>query len=76
MLGFHEARACESRLRVVFEDDEVSFGFPTMATLGDVADWVAGLAKFHDGALVAVDVKMPRRAASSIASTGVSHGTH
>jgi len=40
MRGFHEARASESRLRVVFEDDQVSFGFPTLATLGDVADWV------------------------------------
>ena len=76
MLGFHEARASESRLRVVFEDDEVSFGFPTMATLGDVADWVEGLAKLHDSALVAIDVKMPRRAARFIASTGATHGTH
>ena len=66
----------KSRLRVVFEDDQVCFGLPAMATLGDVADWVAGLAKLHDSALVAIDVKMPRRAASSIASTGVSHGTH
>ena len=76
MQGFHEARASESRLRVVFEDDQFSFGVPTVATLGDVADWVASLAKLHDSALVAVDVKMPRRAAPSIASTGVSHGTH
>ena len=76
MRGFHEARASESRLRVLFEDDQVSFGFPNLATLGDVADWVGGLAKLHDGALVAVDVKMPRRAAPSIASTGASHGTH
>jgi hypothetical protein len=63
-------------LRVLFEDDQVSFGFPAKATLGDVADGVAGLAKLHDGALVAVDVKMPRQLASAIASTGVSHGTH
>ena len=73
MRGFHDARASESRLRVVFE---VSFDVPTMATLGDVADWVAGLAKLHDSALVAIDVKMPRRAAPSISSTGVSYGTH
>ena len=45
MRGFHEARASESRLRVVFEDDQFSFGVPTVATLGDVADWVASLAK-------------------------------
>ena len=76
MRGFHEARASESRLRVVFEDDQVSFGFPTIATLGDVADCVAGLANFHDGVIVAIDVKMPRRTASSIASTRISHGTH
>ena len=76
MRGFHEARASESRLRVVFEDGQVSFGFPTLATLGDVADWVAGVAKLHDSGLVAIDVKMPRRAASSIASTGASYGTH
>jgi hypothetical protein len=73
MRGFHEARASESRLRVVFE---VSFDVPTMATLGDVADCVAALLKRHDGALVAVDVKLPRRMDSSITSTGVSYGTH
>ena len=28
MQGFHQARANESRLRVVFRDDQVSFGFP------------------------------------------------
>ncbi|ARN80434.1 hypothetical protein [Methylocystis bryophila] len=76
MRGFHEAQASESRLRVVFEDDQISFGFPTVATLGDVADWVGGLAKFHESSLVAVDVKIPRRAAPSIASTGASQGTH
>jgi NADPH-dependent 2,4-dienoyl-CoA reductase/sulfur reductase-like enzyme len=76
MQGFHEARASESQLRVVFEDDQISFGVPSLVTLGDVADWVANLAKLHDSPLVAVDVKMPRRAAPSIASTGVSHGTH
>ncbi len=76
MRGFQEVRASESQLRVVFEDDQVSFGFPTTATLGDIADWVAGLAKFHDSALVAIDVKMPRRTGSSVASIGVSHGTH
>ena len=76
MRGFHQARASESRLRVVFEDGQVSLGFPTGTTLGDVTDWVAGLAKLHESGLVAVDVKMPRRAASSLASTGVSHGTH
>ena len=65
-----------SQLRVVFEDDQISFGVPSLVTLGDVADWVANLAKLHDSPLVAVDVKMPRRAAPSIASTGVSHGTH
>jgi hypothetical protein len=36
---------------------------------------VAGLANIHDGALVAIDVKMPRRTASSIAPTGALHGT-
>ena len=56
MREFHEARASESQLRVVFE---VSFDVPTMATLGDVADCVAGLLKRHGGALVAVDVKLP-----------------
>jgi len=76
MRGFHEARVSESRLRVVFEDDQVSFGVPTLATLGDIADWVAGLANIHDGALVAIDVKMPRQTASSIAPTGALHGTH
>ncbi|MFY9646636.1 MAG: hypothetical protein WAK29_15760 [Terriglobales bacterium] len=73
MRGFHGARASESRFRVVFE---VSFDVPTMATLGDVADCVAGLLKRHNGALVAVDVKLPRRTDSSMPSTGVSYGTH
>jgi len=76
MRGVHQARASESRLRVVFEDGEVSFGFPIGTTLGAVTDWVAGLTKRHESGLLAVDVKMPRRAASSIASTEVSHATH
>ena len=36
MQGLHEARANEFRLRVVFSDDQLSFGFPASATLGDV----------------------------------------
>ena len=76
MQGFHQARANESRLRVVFRDDEVSFGFPASATLGDVADWVAGVARFHHGAVMAINVTMPAGASSSIAPKGVSHGTH
>jgi hypothetical protein len=76
MQGFHQARASESRLRVVFRDDQVSFGFPASATLGDVADWVAGVAKAHHSAVIAIDVTMPARANSSIASKEVSHGTH
>ena len=59
MQGFHQARANELRLRVVFRDDQVSFGFSADATLGDVADWVAGVARFHDNAVVAIDVTMP-----------------
>ena len=76
MQGFHQTRANESRLRVVFRDDEVSFGFPADATLGDVADWVAGVARFHHSAVIAIDVTMPARTSSSIATKGVSHGTH
>ena len=76
MQGFHQARANESRLRVVFRDDQVSFGFPASATLGDVADWVAGVARFHHSAVIAIDVTMPARTNSSVASEGVSHGTH
>ncbi len=76
MQGFHQARRNESRLRVVFKDDEVSFGFPASATLGDVADWVAGVARFHHSAVTAIAVTMPAGANSSIASKGVFHGTH
>lgn len=76
MQGFHQARANESRLRVVFRDEQVSFGFPAGATLGDVAECVAGMARFHHGAVRAIAVTMPVRANSSIASKGVSHGTH
>jgi hypothetical protein len=76
MQGFHEARRNESRLRVVFRDDQVSFGFPASATLGDVAVCVAGVARFHHSAVIAIAVTMPARANSSIASKGVSHGTH
>jgi hypothetical protein len=76
MQGFHQARANESRLRVVFGDDQVSFGFPASATLGDVAVWVAGVARFHHGAVIAIAVTMPARANSSIAPKGVTHGTH
>ena len=76
MQGFHQARANESRLRVVFRDDEVSFGLPADATLGDVADWVAGAARVHHSAVIAIAVTMPARANSSIAPKGVTHGTH
>ena len=76
MQGFHQARANESRLRVVFRDDQVSFGFPASATLGDVADWVAGVARFHQGAVIAIAVTMPACANSFIASIGVSQRTH
>jgi hypothetical protein len=74
--GFHLTRANESRLRVVFSDDQVSFGFPASATLGDVAVWVAGVARFHRSAVIAIAVTMPARTNSSIMSKGVSHGTH
>jgi hypothetical protein len=73
MRGFHEARASESRLLIVFEDDQVAFGFPAIATL---ADLVAGVARFHDSSVVAIEVTMPARESSSIASKGVTHGTH
>ncbi len=76
MRGFHQAQATESRLRVVFSDDEVSFGFPASATLGDVADWVAGVARFHHSAVIAIDVTMPAHANSSTTSKGGSHGAH
>ncbi len=76
MQGFHQARANESRLRVVFRDDQVSFGFPASATLGDVADWIEGVARFRHGAVIAIDVTMPARTNSSVASEGISHGTH
>ncbi|QGM46039.1 hypothetical protein [Methylocystis heyeri] len=76
MRGFHEARASESRLLIVFEDDQVAFGFPAIATLADVADLVAGVARFHDSSVVAIEVTMPARESSSIASKGVTHGTH
>ena len=76
MQGFHQARANESRLRVVFGDDQVSFGVPASATLGEVADWVAGVARFHHSVVIAIAVTMPARTNSSVASKGVSHGTH
>ncbi len=76
MQGFHQARMNESRLQVAFRDDQVSFGFPASATLGDIADSVAAVARFHHGAVIAINVTMPARANSSIASKGVSHGTH
>ncbi len=76
MQGFHQARANESRLRVVFRDDQVSFGFPASATLGDVADWIEGVARFRHGAVIAIDVTMPALINSSIVSKGVAHGTH
>ena len=73
---FHSARASEPRLRVVFEDEQVSFGFAAGATLAEAADWVAGVARFHDGALPAIDVTMPMFPDSSTASKGVFDGAH
>jgi hypothetical protein len=37
---------------------------------------VAGVARFHHGAVMAINVTMPAGASSSIAPKGVSHGTH
>ena len=74
--AFHQARANESRLRVVFRDDQVSFGFPASATLGDVADWVADVARFRHDAVIAIAVTMPALANSSIVSIGVVQRTH
>ena len=76
MQGFHQARANKSRLRVVFRDDQVSFGFPASATLGDVADWIEDVARFRHGAVIAIDVTIPALTNSSIVSKGVAHGTH
>lgn len=56
MQTFHTAQASEPRSRVVFEDAEVSVGFPASATLVDVADWVEGVARLQDSAPVAIDV--------------------
>lgn len=76
MLGFHEARTSESRLRVIFENEEVSFGIPADATFGELADRIASVARFHDSAVVAVNLTMPAHTNPSLSSKGVSHGTH
>jgi hypothetical protein len=73
---FHLARASEPRLRVVFKGDQVSFGFAAGATFAEVAEWVAGVSRFHDSAPVAIDVTMPMFPDSSTASKGVSDGAH
>ena len=75
MQGFHEVRSNESRLRVVFAEEAVSFGFPANATLNDIADCVAVIAGFHSGGVVAVNVKMPA-GLNSIIPKGACHGTH
>ena len=76
MLDFHEARTSESRLRVIFEDEELSFGFPADATFGDLADCIASVARFHDSAVVAVNITMPAHTIPSLSSRGAPHGTH
>jgi hypothetical protein len=61
---------------VTFKDDAVSFGFPASATLADVADWVESVARFHDSAVVAINVTMPAHMNSIIKPVGVFYGTH
>jgi len=76
MLGFHQARTSESRLRVIFEEEELSFGFPAGATFGDLADRIACVARFHDSAVVAVNLTMPAHTNPSLPSKETPHGTH
>lgn len=76
MQGFHEPQPTESRLRVAFMDDAVSFGFPASATLAEVANWVESVAQIHDSAVVAINITMPTYMNQVVKQIGVSHGTH
>lgn len=69
-------RASEPRLRVVFENAEVSLGFPAGATLGDVAACVEGIARLQDRAPVAIDITVAYSASPFRYSKATSHGTH
>ena len=76
MLDFHEARISEFRLQVIFEDEELSFGIPADVTFGDLADCIASVARFHDSAVVAVNLTMPMHTGPSLPSKEAPHGTH
>jgi hypothetical protein len=76
MQNFHTTQASEPRLRVVFEDAEVSFGFYPGATLGDVASWVEGIARLRACPPVAIDITMAAAASPFRYSRAASHATH
>ena len=66
----HHPQAGEPRLRVVFADTSFALGLPAGSTLGELADWVADIARQHKGSLLAIDVRMaPRRSMPSLAGT-------
>jgi len=73
---FHTATGAEARLRVVFDDDEVSIDIIANATFGELAEYVRGVAKTHRGAPVTVAVTIPATSTPGTTSKGLSHGTH
>ena len=55
---------------MVFTDTSIALGLPAGSTLGELADRVADIARWHKGSLLAIDVRMaPRRATPSLAGT-------
>jgi hypothetical protein len=45
-------------------------------TFGDLADCIASVARFHDSAVVAVNLTMPVHTGPSLPSKEALHGTH
>ena len=74
MQTFHAALPSESRLRVVFGDSALSFGFASRTTLADVAGWVEDVARIHHGAPLAIDITLAAKSRPLVAK-GLSDGT-
>jgi hypothetical protein len=60
----HLPLAGEPRLRVNFNDASIAVGLPVGSTIGELADWVDGIARLHKSSLLSIDIRMAARNAA------------
>jgi hypothetical protein len=56
MGSFHIDRSTQNRVIAMFQSSAHSIDLPQNATFADLADRLADLGEWHDGALISVDV--------------------